>query len=205
MTVARSLNRTTGPASEPVTTAEAKKHLELLSTDSTHDSAIDDFIAAGREQVEHDTGYALITQNHTLSFAEFPSQRWACPSYPRLDTTVIPLEIRPIQTIDSITYYDSNNSQQTLATSVYGLNTAQRLCYLKYNQSWPSVTPQYGGIVISMTTGYGSAANVPNLFKQMILMQVQAWFDPYQRPQSMDAYERLQSRVATPHYAGNPV
>jgi len=194
MTVERILNRTAGPASEPVTTAEVKKHLEILATDSTHDTALDELVKAAREQFEHDTGYALLTQTHTLSMSRFPTNGdWN-------DRDVIPLEIRPVSAITSITYYDTDNAQQTLATTVYGLDAAARLIYLKYNQEWPSITPQYLGIQITMTTGYGSAAAVPNFAKQAILLQVGEWFDPNMRRGGVDAYERLQRRIATPSY-----
>ena len=164
MTTKYSLNRTVGPSSEPVTLVEARDQCEILASDTTHDVKLARYIGAAREQVENDTGYALTTQTFTVSRSTFPAGEIAVP-------------IWPIQSVSSITYYDADNSQQTLATSVYGLDTPRRLIHLKYNQDWPTITEQHDGIVVTCVAGFGSAANVPNEFKQAILLQVTKWFE----------------------------
>ncbi len=56
----------TGPTSEPITTAEARLHLRVTATGSplTHpdDTLIDNLVKASREIVEAHTGRAIITQ-----------------------------------------------------------------------------------------------------------------------------------------------
>lgn len=194
MLTTTSLSRTTGPSVEPVSRAEAKKQLELANADTTHDDAIDDYIIAAREQVEHDTGYSCCTQTFTLSMTEWPTK-----------PAVIRLPVRPIQSVSGITYYDSDNSQQTLATSVYGLDAPRRLIHLKYDQEWPSVTVQHNGIVVTFTAGFGaSASTVPRLLRQAILLQVAKWFqhrgDESHMPAHDTAYERIITKIARSSY-----
>jgi uncharacterized phiE125 gp8 family phage protein len=179
----QSLIRLTAPASEPVTVAEAKDHLELLPSDNHHDAKLARTIQLGRERVENDTSCVLITQTYKLRLRDFPEE-----------SKPIQIGIRPVSSISSITYYDDSNVQQTLATSVYGLDAREQLIYLKYDQEWPSYASQHNGIEVSMTVGYGTAANVPAIFKQLILLQVGMYFedrgDDY-RKRHHDAYDNL--------------
>lgn len=194
-TTTYSLDRTSGPASEPVTTAEARDQCEIAATVTAHDTKLDRFIAAAREQVETDTEYVCITQTYTLSFSAFPCE----------DT--IDLPVRPVASISSITYFDSNNTQQTLATTVYGLDAARRVVHLKYDQEWPDITEQHNGIVITFVAGFGTASNVPSLIKQAMLLQVEKWFvhrgdeTGGKAVQMYDiAYEALISRILRTSY-----
>lgn len=194
MVTTYSLNRTSGPAVEPVSRAEAKKQCELASGVTTHDAAIDDWIIAAREQLEDDTGYACITTTFTLSMSAFPS-----------GNAPIRLPVRPVQSVSSITYYDTADAQQTLATTVYGLDGPRRLVYVKNDQEWPSVNGQHDGIVVTFVAGYGSSAsNVPRLLRQAVLLQVAKWFqhrgDESQMPAHDTAYERIVKRLLRSSY-----
>ena len=194
------LNRTSGPGTEPVSLVEARDQVELIASDTSHDTKLTRYIAAAREQVEDDTGYALITSTWTLSMTHFPgySERL------RSGESFIHLPRRPIQSIGSITYYDGADSQQTLSTDVYGLDGARRLVYLKYNQTWPAYTERHNGIVITFVAGYTSATAVPYVFKQLILLQVAKWFehrgDESKMPAHDTAYERLLRTVVSGDY-----
>ena len=193
MTTAYSLNRTIGPTSEPVSLAEARDQCEIISTDTTHDTKLSRFITAAREQLEHDTGYVCVNQTYTLSFDVFPS----------CDHIDIPL--RPLQSVTSIQYQDADNSQQTLDTTVYGTDTARRLVYLKHNQSWPSVTEQHNGVIVTLVAGFGETeANVARLIKQAILLQVTRWFadrgDDTYTSKHDTAYEQIRKRISSSSY-----
>ena len=183
MVLNQSLIRVTGPATEPVTVAEARDHLELLASDTHHNAKITRTIQVARERVENDTSCVLISQTYKLRLRDFPTE-----------SDAIQLGIRPVSAISSLTYYDDSNVQQALATSVYGLDARQQLIYLKYDQEWPSYTAQHNGIEATMTVGYGTAANVPAIFKQLILLQVGMYFedrgDDYRRRYN-NAYDDL--------------
>ena len=193
-TTTYSLDRTVGPVNEPVSLAEARDQCEIGATVTDHDTKLSRYITASVEQVENDTEYVLITQTYTLSFDSFPS-----------NGDPIPLPVRPIQSITSITYYDTSNTQQTLATTVYGLDKARRQVYLKYDQEWPDITEQHNGNVITFIAGFGlTEANTPRLFKQAILLQVAKWWahrgDESKMPAHDTAYERIIRRVLRSSY-----
>lgn len=193
MSLPQSLTRTVAPTVEPVSLAEAKKHLEIQELDQTHDSAISRMIQAAREQVEKELAVCLVNQTYTLSMRKFPSED--------VDKGSIRIDKKPVSSITSITYYDSNNAQQTLGTGVYGLDAERSVVYLKYDQEWPSITEQHDGIVITAVIGYGAtAATVPEHAKHQILIQIQEWFDPLQRKGGVEAYDRLYKRFANPDY-----
>lgn len=193
MTTTYTLTRTQGPSSEPVTLAEARDQCEIAASDSVHDTKLTRYIASAREQVEHDTGYAMMTQTYKLVMSEFPDDDW------------IQLPVRPVQSITSITYYDDTDTQQTLAATVYGLDTGRRSIYLKNDQEWPTVNLQNNGIEITFVAGYGGADNIPATLKQMVLLSVAQQFfdrgdmDGLNRPWET-AYERLYRKIANPHY-----
>lgn len=160
-----SLSRVTGPATEPISLAEAKDHLEIVSSDTTHDSKIARFISAAREQLEDDTGYVLNTQTYTLSLTHFPIN----------ESIVLP--VMPVQSVESIKYQDLDNTQQTLSTDIYRFSSARRSIGLKYDQEWPFITPEEDGIIIAFTAGFGgSASTVPAICRQAILLQLTKWF-----------------------------
>lgn len=49
----------TGPTVEPLTLNEAKKQLEIATSDTTHDGQLAQMIQEAREQWEHDTDSVL--------------------------------------------------------------------------------------------------------------------------------------------------
>ena len=64
------LIRIAAPASEPLALADAKAHCRVDHTDD--DALITALIVAAREQAEHETGRALVTQTWELVHDAFP-------------------------------------------------------------------------------------------------------------------------------------
>ena len=142
------------PSAEPLSSTEAKLHLKIDS-DTTDDNLITMLIQAAREQVESYTGRALITQTWDLIVDEFPKSE---------DDYCFYLYHCPVASITSIKYYDTSGVEQTLSSSVYGLDTSvePNRVYLKYGQSWPSVYDQPAVITVRFSAGYGaSGSTVP--------------------------------------------
>ena len=190
----QSLSRTVGPSEEPVTLAEARDQCEIIASDQSHDVKLNRYIQSAREQVETDTGYKLITQTFTLSLDEFPEQE-----------PLIQIPARPLQSVSGITYYDSDNAQQTLSTDVYGVDVPRRMVYRKVNQTWPASTVQHNNIQVTFNVGFGAASNVPSLIKQALLLQITKWF--VHRGEEMSdaskidrAYEALIKRILRTSY-----
>lgn len=161
------LSRTSGPAAEPVSLAEARDQCEIAAAVTAHDTKLTRYIQEARERLETETDYVCIDQTYTLSMQVFPTGSYLD------DCSIIRLPVYPVQSITSITYYDTDNAQQTLASSVYGLKASNSRVYLKYDQEWPSITEQYDGIVITFVAGFGaSSAYVPATLRQVMCLDI---------------------------------
>ena len=88
----------TEPATEPITITEAKKQVEISTSDSVHDAQLRNWMEAARQQWEDDTSTLLITRTMRLTM-------------PMLGAFQFPH--RPVQSISSLKYYDITNTQQT--------------------------------------------------------------------------------------------
>lgn len=154
----------TAPTSEPITLTQAKKQLEISPSDNAHDDHITLLIQTAREQWEHDTDSACLTQTWSVTLKEVIDDEIYLPK-------------RPIQSITSITYYDSLNAQQTLSTSVYGLDAAARAVRLKHMQIWPFMLDRWDAMTVTYVCGYTSSSLVPAAAKQAMLLLVGKYFE----------------------------
>lgn len=181
----------TAPVSEPITLAEARKQLELSASDTNHDDHLTLLIQAAREQWEHDTDSACLTQTWKVNLPSF------CGS-------VIDLPKRPIQSA-AVTYYDSGNVSQTLSTSIYTLNANERKIHLTSLQSWPVTYERWDAVTVTYVCGYMSAALVPAFHKQAMRLLISHYFENRdmlmsESLQSMPAYEALVNRCLRSTY-----
>ena len=149
-------------------------------------------ITEARQQVEHDADTALITQTWVQKFYGFED----------------PLQLvkRPIQSISSITYYDTGNSQQTLSSSVYSFDAQRRQIHLAYDQSWPDTVSRWDCVAVTFVCGFGDAASdVPEMYKQAMLLQIGFNFENRDMLMSdgntsQRAYEALINRLMRSSY-----
>jgi uncharacterized phiE125 gp8 family phage protein len=147
------------PAAEPVTLAEAKLHCKVDGTED--DALITALIVAARQQAEHRTGRALITQQWEQTLDSFPEDSVDLPK-PNLVS------------VQSVTYLDADGVRQTLAGTEYQVVTDELVGRLlpAYGKSWPSCRVQPGSVAINYTCGYGNASAVPESIKSWIKMAV---------------------------------
>ena len=94
---------TTEPSVEPATSTEAKLHLKVDHTDD--DTLITIIIQAAREIIEQYTHRSLITQSRTIKLDYFPDREILIPHGPLISIT-------------SIKYYDEDEAQQTLSSTL---------------------------------------------------------------------------------------
>lgn len=155
----------TPPASEPVSVSEAKLHLRVDGADE--DTLISGLITAARQYVEDYTQRALITQTWRLLLDEFPNG----------DTIHVPLP--PLQSVNSVTYYDEDGALQTLPTTDYHVDpeSAQGRVVLTDGKCWPTTQTRPNAVTIEFVAGYGDAASVPQAIKQAILLLVAHWYE----------------------------
>ena len=157
------INQKTAPSVEPITTAEAKSHLNVTTSDD--DTYIDALVAASRQKTESYLNRSLITQTWNLYLNTF-------------ETKII-LPRAPIQSVSSVKYIDADGVEQTLSTDVYTVDTDAEpgQIYLAYDQSWPDIRTMEKAVNVEYIAGYGLAADVPQLIKQAMLLLVGHYYE----------------------------
>lgn len=170
------LSVATPPASEPVSTAEARAHLRIDHVDD--DAYIAALITAARSVVEERLRRALITQTLTLTMDHFPGAHDALDALVHA-AGVIRLPRSPVQSVSSITYVDDSGVTQTLSASGYRVDTSSVMARIEpaYGETWPTTRPVSNAVTVTFVAGYGAAAAVPLPIKQAVLVLVGTWFE----------------------------
>ena len=168
---------TSAPTSEPISIDDVK--LAAKIDGSAEDALVLRIAKASREYVEKCLNRALITQTLKLSLDAFPTnvngsmnfdERNLGPAPATItQTPAIDLPMGPIQSISSVKYWDSTNTQQTFDSANYYLDAAgSRICLVN-GASWPADLRPRAGVEISYVAGYGNASAVPNAIQEAIL------------------------------------
>lgn len=146
----------TAPATEPLTLTEVKLFLRV--DDTTENDLITSLITTARSIVEGHIWMPLISQTWAMQFDKS-----------ELSTMVWNVNKAPVSSFSSVTYYDTNNELQTLATTeyesdIYGSPARFRL------KSVPNVYDRMNALQVNFVCGYANAAAVPNPIKQAMYM-----------------------------------
>lgn len=161
----------TAPATEPLTTAEAKTHLRVDS--ATDDTYIGTLITAARQYVEGYLGRALITQTWDLTLDAWPIDS----SDGFYESIIVPSP--PLVSITHVKYYDTSGTLITAASSTYAVDvnsTPGRITPV-YGTVWPSAQFIPNAITVRFVTGYGAAADVPAAIKQAMLLLIAQFYE----------------------------
>jgi uncharacterized phiE125 gp8 family phage protein len=156
----------TGPATEPVSLAEAKTHLRV--DHNADDAQIATLITAAREHCEKIAWRAFITQTLELSLSGWPRDN------------LIRLPMPPLVSVTSIVYYDEYNAAATMPNTDYIVvtDTEPGLITLARDKTWPTPTLRtVAPIRVRYVAGYGAAVNVPSRYRQAILLLVGHWYE----------------------------
>ncbi|MFC3079509.1 head-tail connector protein [Phenylobacterium terrae] len=161
------LTRVTPPTETVVSLDEAKLHLRIGDSNSDDDELVESLIASATAMVEgpQGIGVALLEQTWRLSVDELD------------DEILIPFG--PVQSVTSVTYRDEDGATQTLATSLYGVDTDRQpaAIYRKPNQSYPEVEGTSGCVKVTFVTGAASAAEVPADLRHAVLLLVGHYYE----------------------------
>lgn len=167
--IASSLKITSGPSAEPITLARAKEQCRIDHDEE--DVTISGLISAVRRKLEEDTErcVCLSTSAETcvLKLDEFPCR----------NRGLIELYRSPILAVSSLTYYDGNNTLQTLSTSAYDVdvNSSPGRIYPAYGYVWPETYCRPEAVTVTFTGGYTTA--VDPLAIQAMLLLLGHWWD----------------------------
>lgn len=137
-----------GPAGEPITTAQAKAHLRV--TNSAEDAYIDWMISAARQRIEKYTDRIYRTQTWRTFL-----DRWPADDRLRLPKG-------PLLTVVSVKHKDTAGSE-TLWTAagnyIVDTNPVPGEVVLAYQAAWPQATLYPASpITVEYTAGYGANA-----------------------------------------------
>lgn len=159
------LQLSTGPTIEPVSVDDVREHLYIDHNDD--DAQLEAFITAARLWAEGYTGRQFNTATYVWNFDEWPD-----------DTIVLPKP--PLQSVTSVKYYDTSNTQQTLGTTLYDVatNTPHGEIRLGYQDTWPTLRGHRDDIEVTFVAGYGDdAADVPQTIRNAIMMLVGTMYE----------------------------
>ncbi|MCX7177701.1 MAG: head-tail connector protein [Proteobacteria bacterium] len=158
-----------GPATEPISTTEAKLHCRIDTSDD--DTIVAALIKASRMMAEQELGRALITQTIDAYFDAFPC-------YPNSAYGGRIIHLPPISAVTGITYVDGAGATQTLAADQYLVDAKSVPARIEpaYGLSWPAHRVQANSIKITCTAGFGAASAVPEAIKQWMLLQIGHWY-----------------------------
>lgn len=185
-----SIEIVTGPAVEPLTKSEVRLHLGLSGVND-YDDRIGQLITASRKRIERTTNRRLITQN----------LKWYIDKFPCDDEIYLP--VAPVQVVNSITYYDTNNVLQTLSTDDYTTDVITEPCRVALN--WGYVWPwtryeRPNAVIIDIDAGYGDAStDVDQGIINAMLVMIEQVFD---RPDDQydKALDRIKTRELSPYF-----
>ena len=158
----------TGPVSEPISLAEAKRQLRREADFTDDDVYIESLIKAARDVAETLSLHAMLTQTWKLYLDEWP------------DGDAIELPKPPLQSVTEIKYTDEDGNESTLSTSVYSVDTncTPGKIFLKPSQSWPSTALYpYNAIYIKFVCGWGGVADIPPTAKRAMLVLISDWYE----------------------------
>jgi uncharacterized phiE125 gp8 family phage protein len=177
----RSLTRTTAPAVEPVTLAEAKAHCRVDTSDD--DAYIGTLITAARQWVEEYLDRSLIHTQWTVRMDSFPYE---------IELPRPPIATAGTTTAVSLTYTLGDDSTATLSTSSYRVDRDSTPGVVRQLRSgtWPANLDDYNAVQVTYWAGYGATgASVPAAIRHAMLMLVGHWYERRVATDSVSANE----------------
>lgn len=168
-----------GPATEPISLAEARAHCRIDIIDD--DALLMGLITTFRQRAEAYTRRALITQQWRLTAIAFPRSVsvWPHPLvYPTASSeAAMALPRPPLISVESVKYIDENGVQQTLSPAAYVVSTSELPGCIApvFGTSWPNIRSQIGAVQVDFTAGYGTA--IPAAIKTWMLCYILAAYD----------------------------
>lgn len=171
----------TPPAAEPVTLAEAKMHLRDVA--GAEDALVTNWIVAARQHLDGKDGIlgrALMPQTWELVMDAFPCGRISVP-------------LPPLQSVTSVSYYDTDGVLQVLPDTQYWVGLAREPGIIQHIHSqWPQTKGRPEAVRIRFVAGYADAAAVPRALWAAMLLAIG------------DMYENRETGIIGTIYANNP-
>jgi uncharacterized phiE125 gp8 family phage protein len=159
----------TPPDGEPVTLADARRHLQLADADTEHDAWITARIPSIRRQAEAATRRAFMTQTWRKSLDAFPECEGAIELLPA-----------PVSAVTSVTYVDTAGATITMVEDTdyqVDLESEPARVLPAYGKYWPTARWDTANAVqVTFTAGVADAADVSSVVKFWILERLATTF-----------------------------
>ena len=159
-----SLQITSEPAAEPITAQDVQR----AGIDGSP-ATIEAFITASRQKVEAYLDRALITQSLRVVMNGFPYGAFWLGG-----AGFIKLPRAPLQSVESVKYFDIDDEEQTFASGKYLVLTdyTPGLIQVKYGETWPTDTRAESVVQVNYTAGYGDdAEDVPQAIREALILE----------------------------------
>lgn len=161
------LTLVSAPASEPITTTEAKLFLRVDT--SADDDLIASCVKAARRHFEGQTRRAIVEQTWDYTLPTWPAR-------------AIELPIGPVMSVTSVNYLNSSGSTVSWSAGTspdvasYDVTTdgPRAKIFPKYNQTWPVIRQHGNAITVRFVAGYST---VPEDIKQVIYLLTSHFYD----------------------------
>lgn len=155
---------TTAPASEPITTAEAKTHLRVDV--SAEDTYIDTLVTAARSWCEKYTNRALITQTVTETFDTFPATGES-----------LILTVGKVASVTTVKYW-ADGAQSTWTNTNYIVDPVGEQARISeaLDITWPEIDDRVNAVEVIYVVGTASGS-VPAPIKHAILLLVGSMYE----------------------------
>ena len=146
-----------------ISTADAKLFLKVDINDD--DDVINLLVKAATESAQEYTNRFFLSttlEQYGTTFADIRS-----------------LFKSPVADLTHVKYYDTDNVQQTLSSSVYQVTPAiePSTLMLKVDQSYPDVADREDAVLVKYTVGYGTATtDVPYAIIQAVYLTIGHWY-----------------------------
>lgn len=169
--MARDLSR------EPVSLASAKKHLGIRT--DFRDEEIADLIVGARQQVEHESGMALVRRELVDNFAAFKDGTGAAHK----------LAYGPVHSVAAVSYLDGEGELVEVDPLPRVLQTGeyQWKLFPSAGSSWPALGAE-PFVAVRYEAGYGpladdpqdGAVEVPETLRRAVLLLIGHWFENHE-------------------------
>lgn len=173
--------RTADPSETPVSATEAKAHCDISYSDD--DDLFGLLINAATAHFDGWTGIlgrCLVTQTWRIDCADWPANG------------IIRLPFPDVQSISSVKYFDTDNAEQTVSTSLYGLYEDEMGAFVRLGDIFTSpgvYDDRLDAVQVTFVAGYGAAAAVPAAIKAAILMTVAHLYENRETVTDMETFE----------------
>lgn len=150
----------TAPTVEPISVTELKSQLRITGT--SQDTMLGVLAKAARQHVEDYLRYSLMTATWELYLDSFPKSG-----------DCIWIQKSPVTEITFLKYYNTEGTLTELSLNtdyIPDFNSKPCRIYEAYSKQWPAARVIPNAVIVKFKAGYETAAAVPDLIRQAILM-----------------------------------